>query len=240
MTDLEAIDLRHSRRGYLGTPIVKESIAELKKAIELYNKSSGLSVQFIENGREAFQGFSLGYGMFSGIRSYFAMVGKTSDVHLQEKAGYYGERLVLLATRLGLGTCWVGGTFNKSRCSCTIREDESLVLLITVGNVEEKKGFKENAIYKLAHRGTKPIEKMYDSDTAVPDWFLEGMKAVQKAPSAVNLQPVFFHFKQGEVTAEVKDTTHLQQVDLGIAKAHFEIGAGRGRFELGNKSKLVI
>lgn len=240
MTDLEAIDLRHSRRGYLGTPIAKESIAELVKAIELYNMASGLSIQFVEDGREAFRGFTMAYGMFSGVRSYIAIVGKTSDEHLKEKAGYYGERLVLLATKLGLGTCWVGGTFNKSRCSCTVHQDESLVLLILVGNVEAKKGFKENAIYRLAHRGTKPVEKLYVSDTEVPDWFLEGMKAVQKAPSAVNLQPVLFLYQHGIVSAEVKEPTHLQLVDLGIAKAHFEIGAGRGRFELGNGAKLIL
>jgi nitroreductase len=238
MTDLEAIELRHSRRGYLGTPIAKESIAELQTAIELFNQYGDLSIQFIENGREAFRGFNPGYGMFSGVRSYIAIVGKTADTHLKEKAGYYGERLVLLATRLGLGTCWVGGTFNRSRCACAVREDESLVILITAGNVEDKKGFKENAIYKLAHRGTKPVEKLYTSDSPLPDWFLEGMKAVQKAPSAINLQPVLFHYRQGTVSAEVKDTRQL--VDLGIAKLHFEIGAGRGKFELGSGAELII
>lgn len=234
MTDLEAIELRHSRRGYLGTPITGASIKQLQESMKQYNKSGNLQIQLVEDGREAFQGFSIGYGMFSGVRSYFAMVGKTADLHLKEKVGYYGELLVLESTKLGLGTCWVGGTFRRNHCPCKLAEDETLVCLITVGNVHEKKGLRENAIYKLAHRGTKSIAELFSSDTQTPDWFLEGIKAVQKAPSAINLQPVYFTLKNGSVIAEVKNTEHLQPIDLGIAKAHFEIGAG-GRFELGNK-----
>ena len=105
MTDLEAIELRHSRRSYLDTPIAKESIDVLKTAIDQYNKISGLSIQFVENGSEAFRGFTSSYGFFSGVQSYIAIIGKTSDTHLKEKAGYYGEKLVLQAVQLSLGTC---------------------------------------------------------------------------------------------------------------------------------------
>jgi len=237
MTDLEAIDLRHSRRGYLDTPIAAASIKQLQASIEQYIKVSGLSIQWIEDGREAFQGFSLGYGMFSGVRSYLAFVGKTSDVNSKEKVGYYGELLVLEATKLGLGTCWIGGTFNRKQCPATIREGETLVCLISIGNVAEKKGFKENAIYKLAHRGTKSLKELYSSDKQVPSWFLEGMKAVQKAPSAINQQPVYFTYRDGLISAEVKHTDNHQPIDLGIAKLHFELGAG-GKFEFGNKASF--
>lgn len=51
--------------------------------------------------------------MFSGVNSYFAMAGRRADLCLREKVGYWGEKLVLEATRLGLGTCWVGGTFDR-------------------------------------------------------------------------------------------------------------------------------
>lgn len=240
MTDLEAIELRHSRRGYLDTPINPDSIRSLQGEIDEYNKISGLSIQFVEHGKEAFKGFHLGYGLFSGVQSYIAIVGKKTDNDLLEKAGYYGEKLVLKATGFGLGTCFVGGTFNRNKTSCIIKEDETLAIVITIGNVEEKKGMKENLLYKLAHRGTKAIDQMYVSDSQVPDWFLQGMKAVQKAPSAVNLQPVLLHYQNGTVTAEVKNVSHLQLVDLGIAKLHFEIGSGMGQFELGNNAKMLV
>lgn len=240
MTDLEAIELRQSRRGFLETPVDAGIVSYLRERMEQYNKISNLSIQWIENGQEAFQGFSLGYGMFKGVRSYFALVGKTSDPHLKEKLGYYGEMLILEAVKYGLGTCWVGGTFNRNHCPCTVQSDETLIGLIVVGNVAEKKGFKENAIYKLAHRGTKAIDALYSSDTTAPEWFISGMKAVQKAPSAVNLQPVRFKYTDGIVTAEIKNTESYQPIDLGIAKLHFEIGSGKGKFELGNGAKFRV
>lgn len=239
MTDLQAIDLRHSRRSYLDTPIEVNSVAVLLDTMDNCNKESGLSIQWVDKGREAFRGFSLGYGLFSRVGSYFALIGKTSDSHLKEKAGYYGEQLVLTATKLGLGTCWVGGTFSRNRCPVTIRKDEVLLSLITVGHVAEKKGFKENTIYKLTHRKTKSIEELYSADTSVPQWFVNGMKAVQKAPSAINHQPVFFTYRKGIVTAKVINTKNHEPIDLGIAKLHFEIGVGKGKFELGNDAKWL-
>lgn len=234
MTDLEAIELRKSRRSYTDTPISPDKVKALKQLAEDYNKLGNLSIQYIEDGRAAFQGFTSSYGMFKGVRSYFALVGKASDPNLKEKSGYYGELLVLGATRLKLGTCWVGGTFSRKKCPCSISPEETLISLITVGNVAEKKTFKENLIYKATHRHSKSLEELYQADTeTVPDWLPAGIKAVQKAPSANNQQPVFFRYQAGIVTAEVKDTRNHQAIDLGIAKLHFELAAG-GNFELGN------
>lgn len=235
MTDLEAIELRQSRRTYLNTPIDVCKVKRLKDMIDTINGQSGLFIQFVEHGSNAFRGFNIGYGMFSGVQSYLALVGKTSDVNLKEKCGYYGELLVLEATMLGLGTCWVGGTFNRKGCSCTVHDDETLLLVITIGNVPEKKSLKENVIYKAVHHHTKSIEELYLSDSQVPDWFIKGIKAVQKAPSAINRQPVHFKYIAGVVTAEVANTESSLPIDLGIAKSHFEIGAG-GKFELGNSA----
>jgi hypothetical protein len=80
---------------------------------------------------------------------------------------------------------------------------------------------------------------MYTSDAPVPDWFLSGMQAVQKAPSAINRQPVMFSYKDGVVTASVEDIDGEGfAFDLGIAKLHFEIGAGGGAWEFGNGAEF--
>lgn len=238
MNNLQAIEQRQSRRTYQNTPISVENLKVIEAYLEQLNKSSGLCIQLIRNGAEAFKGLNPTYGMFSGVQSYIALVGKQADKNLKEKAGYYGELVVLEATKLGLGTCWVGATYNKSNCPCILHEDETLVCIITIGNVTEKKGLKENTIYKLVHRGTKAIEDMYEADAPAPDYFISGMKAVQKAPSAVNKQPVFFRYFHGKITAEVKNINDYQAIDLGIAKAHFEIGAG-GKFGFGNGAEFV-
>ncbi|MDF2540345.1 MAG: Nitroreductase family protein [Herbinix sp.] len=234
MTTLEAIEKRISRRSYLNEPLDKNQITFLQSHINKLNKDSGLSIQFIEDGSYAFHGFMKSYGMFHGVQSFFALVGKEDDIHLNEKVGYYGEKLVLEATKLGLGTCWVGGTYDKKHCPCTLQDHEILVCVITVGKVEDKQTFKEKTVYKLAHRKTKPIEELYKSDVPVPDWFLQGIKAVGKAPSAVNRQPVTIRYQSDDkITASVASKGGYLLIDLGIAKLHFEAAAG-GRFDLGN------
>ena len=80
---------------------------------------------------------------------------------------------------------------------------------------------------------------MYVSNGTVPDWFITGMNAVQKAPSAINRQPVMFSYKDGTVTATVDDITKEGfAFDLGIAKLHFEIGAGGGTWDFGNGAEF--
>lgn len=236
MTTLEAIDLRTSRRSYLKTLLSAEHLKLLQIEIDKFNRLSGLSIQLIQNGSETFQGIRKSYGMFSGVQSFFALVGSTKDENLNEKAGYYGELLVLEATRLGLGTCWVSGSFDRKHCPCKLKENEALVCVITVGNVENSKTFKEKMINRMTHaKGQPSLEKFYTSESKVPDWFLTGIKAVHKAPSAANRQPVRFNYQSDQVTAFINDKISYEFIDLGIAKSHFELAAG-GRFEFGNNA----
>jgi hypothetical protein len=114
-----------------------------------------------------------------------------------------------------------------------VQSDEFFSGVITIGNVEPDKSWKEKLISKVTHRKTKAIREMMEADSEVPEWFLEGMRAVQKAPSAVNAQPVTFTYQKGIVSAYVASEKYgHEKVDLGIAKLHFEIGAGGGNWEL--------
>jgi len=237
MNTLEAISIRKSRRSYISTSIDTNIVSHFEELIKEYNAKEKLHIQFIKEGSEPFRGLKNSYGMFSGVQSFFALAGPKDDENSREKLGFYGELLVLEATKYNLGTCWVGGTYNKKLCPCNLNDNEELFCVIIVGNVEEKTSFKENAIYKLAHRSTKPIEALYSSKENVPSWFIEGMKAVQKAPSAINKQPVNFSLLNGIVTASVPDKAAHERFDLGIAKAHFEIATQRGTWEWGNGAK---
>ena len=230
MTDLEAVERRISRRSYLETPLEPFTSGALLTLVGEYNRRAGLRVELVREGAEAFRGFRRSYGMFSGVNSYFAMAGRRADLCLREKVGYWGEKLVLEATRLGLGTCWVGGTFDRAACPCRLLPDEELVCVITVGHVSAELGGKE----RFVHRSTKPLEALYDAGGETPpDWFAAGMRAVRRAPSALNRQPVRFVWRDGAVSASVPDYAS-QAVDLGIAKLHFEIGAGGGSWKPGS------
>lgn len=234
MTDLQAIEIRKSRRSYLQAPISQEHIAILAATIKNVNSISGLNVELIEDGSGAFKGLLRNYGLFQGVRSLIVFKGNTSDISLKEKSGYYGEKIVLEATKLGLGTCWVGGTYQRGNSVFNLADQEELVCVVTIGNVGEAYTMKEKVIFGLMHRKTKSAETLYEADSKPPQWFLDGISAVQKAPTAVNSQKFRFSYISGKITAYVPDTAGFDLVDLGIGKLHFETGAGNGKFDTGN------
>lgn len=237
MNDLEAIAQRKSCRRYLETPIEYRKLYIIQNLIKKYNQEANLSIRLVKDGSEAFNSITKSYGMFKGVRTLIALIGKKDDTHLKEKIGYYGELLVLEATKMNLGTCWVGGTFDSKSKIFTTRDDEILAIVITIGNVAQAT-LKEKIIHKIVARKTKTLNEFCTSDSAVPEWFINGLEAVQKAPSAVNRQPVKFEYKGSEIRAFVEDTSRFNLIDLGIAKAHFSVATG-GRFELGNYGKFI-
>lgn len=246
MTLIEAIEYRRSRRKYLPTPIDRAASAELQGLIEKYNKIDGVDMRLVLNNGAAFSGIRKSYGMFAGVQNYIGLIDRIADPENPskycasenlEKMGYYGELVVLRAVMLGLGTCWVGGSFERKSCPFDLPDGKAVACAITIGHVPDELSAREKLIRKITHRKTKTVEEMYEADIPVPGWFLDGMRAVQKAPSAVNRQPVFFSYKNGAVTAAVKNPTDIGSAfDLGIAKLHFEIGAGGGAWEFGNGS----
>ena len=237
MNNLEAIAQRKSRRSYLATSIEDHKLNAIQDLIEKYNKDANLSIRIIKDGSESFNGIKKSYGLFSGVKTLIALIGKKDDMHLKEKIGYYGELLVLEATKFNLGTCWVGGTFDSKSGIFTTMEDELLVIVITIGNVANET-LKEKLVHKIATRKTKALNEFYTADLPVPKWFVNGLEAVQKAPSAQNRQPVKFAYKEDEIRVFVEGSYKFDLIDLGIAKAHFSIATG-GRFELGNYGKFI-
>lgn len=102
MTILEAINHRHSVRHYISQPLTQDIIDTLESKIEKCNREGNLHIQLVTNETKGFSGM-LTYGQFSGVENYLVMAGEVQP-DLDERIGYYGEQLVLLAEQLGLGT----------------------------------------------------------------------------------------------------------------------------------------
>lgn len=233
MTVEQAITSRVSRRSYLSSPFTPAEKACLQRRASLFGRLAGGRIVLIEDGASMFARFTKSYGRFSGARAFFALVGSAGDPDSEEKLGYFGELLVLEATGLGLGTCWVGGTYDRSACPCPLDSGETLHCIITVGHCPPKRSVKESVIYHLANRGTKNLEEFYDASRPVPAWFMEGLQSVRRAPSAYNRQPVRLSFINGVVSASVSAPMQYSGLDLGIAKAHFALPAG-GHWQWGS------
>jgi len=220
MTLLEAISVRHSVRKYLDKEISSDIIAALRDKIEECNKIGNLNIQQVQNETRAFTGM-LSYGSFSGVKNYLVMVGKKSK-DLDERVGYYGEQLVLFAQTLGLNTCWVGLSYRKVPEAYNVGKDEKLVCMISLGY-----GQTQGVPHKI-----KSAEDVSNASDITPSWFKKGVEAALLAPTAVNQQKFSFEYvgmsnNRHQVRAKkgisMIGYTHI---DLGIAKCHFEIGAG--------------
>jgi nitroreductase len=233
MTLLEAIDVRRSRRKYLPDPIDAQVIERLQALASEYSQKAGARIELVFNDGSAFDSLRKTYGMLTGVRNYAGLIARKDNPLAVERLGYYGELLMLHAVALGLGTCWVGGSFDRASCPFRLIDCEEIVCTIALGVINGRNSLRESLIYGVTHRKTKTAGQMMDADAPAPDWFLAGMRAVQKAPSAVNRQPVVFSWKGGAVTAGTPGKGDTgSRLDLGIAKAHFELGAGRNIFEI--------
>lgn len=232
---LSAITKRCSRRKYIDKPMEDVQIERLNGLIQKYNETSCLRIQLrLGEGAELFDGFKKSYGFFSGVQSYLAMVGKKDDPHRKEKVGRFGELLILDATDMGLSTCWVGGTYDAKIAQKLAYEDEVLECVISIGYSDEKHSLRERLIEGLVHRKDSIKYSVGDKDDTIADWFFEGMSAVYLVPSALNQKPFHFEYSAGNVTARATKDTPYAMIDLGIAKLHFEIGSGGGKWEYGS------
>lgn len=236
MDYIHAIEHRTSRRSFLDSPIAAEKLERLQEQIALANEQSGLTIQYLEDGSDAFEGVK-SYGMFHGVRSMLVLKGDRQLEHLKEKAGYYGERLILIAQELELGSCWVGGTFDKHSVVFAAAPEEEIVCVVPIGTVAAPT-VKEKVIRGMIHRSTKSIEEMVRTDRPLTEEETAAMRLVQLAPTAKNTQKVVFTFAGDQTIAGVPDDYPFDLVDLGICKLHFEEGMKalfpQGHFQWGN------
>ncbi|MDD6276105.1 MAG: nitroreductase family protein [Clostridia bacterium] len=220
MTDLQAIRERHSVRSYTDDKLSKEATAELKKMIVHCNEESGMKIRLVTDEPKAFGG--LMSRKFSGVRNYIVLAGNKSDYNLDERVGYYGEKIAIKAQTLGLNTCWVAMSFSKSEAkkNSGLDSDDKIVCVLSVG-----KGTDSGVPHK-----SKQMSELCSNFENAPEWFKSGMEAALLAPTAMNQQKFFFSFNGDNVTVK-SDGGFYSYVDLGIVKYHFEVGAGKENFK---------
>jgi nitroreductase len=188
------------------------------------------------------------YGTVKGARTFLAGAIKRRPMDMEDY-GYVFERTVLYATALGLGTCWLGASFNRSGFAAKINlaEDEILPAVSPVGYVAPRRTVVDAVTRFFARaKRRKPWEKLFfdgafgrplTREAAGP--YADVLEMVRLAPSASNRQPwrvvkeagrdVFHLFiSRSAVYSSVSTTVaggDLQRMDMGIACCHFDLAA---------------
>lgn len=218
MINTDVIKKRHSVRNYLDKDLDAETIRKLQVVIDECNAEGNLHIQLVSNEPKAFDGFMAHYGNFKGVRNYIALIGPR-DKDLEEKCGYYGEKLVLTAEALGLNTCWVYMTYRKIKEAFQVNENEKLVCVIALGyGVEPGKT-----------HSSKTLEDVVLVNGDMPAWFVNGVQMALLAPTAMNQQKFEF-ILDGNTVLATAGFGVCTKIDLGIVKYHFELGAGKENF----------
>lgn len=212
MDTLRALELRHSVRSYQDKPLEGDVLAAVNAAVVAVNKKGGLHFQLVTNRPKAFGGFLAHYGNFKNVNSYFALVAKKGK---DTEVGYYGQELVLECQKLGLNTCWVGGSFKNDKDAYDRDHGEKLYAVISVGY-----GTTQGNPHK-----SKPLEDLVKADGDLPDWFEAGAKAAQLAPTAMNQQSFTLSLEKNDKVKLKMGHGFMLGLDEGIVKYNFEVGA---------------
>ena len=217
----EAVKERHSVRQYLDKPLEAEVKEQLEEIIKEINEKSGLHFQLVTDEPKAFQSRLAKYGHFENVTNYVALVGKKQP-RLEEKCGYWGEKLVIDAQMMGLNTCWVALSYKKIPGAFTVEKDEKLTVVISIGYGENQ---------GKERKSKKPEDVCYDIQSA-PQWFKRGVEFALLAPTARNQQKFTINLDGISDRVKVKAGVGPEsKVDLGIVKYNFEIGADKKNFE---------
>ncbi len=255
----DVIKQRISCRTYQETPIEQHDQQRLRDFLASnINGPFGTRARFAliaatQEDRLSLKGLGT-YGFIRGATGFIVGAVEPGPKGLEDY-GYLMERAVLFATEMGLGTCWLGGTFTKSRFAekISLAADESVPAVTAIGYAASR-GLPENIIRRAAAAdGRLPWEELFFDDKFGNPITPQGsgdysvlLDMVRRAPSASNKQPWrivrhanAWHFwlqrsagyGKGSMLYKLLRLVDLQRVDMGIAMCHFELAARELRLQ---------
>ncbi|OGO17346.1 MAG: hypothetical protein A2Z02_04525 [Chloroflexi bacterium RBG_16_48_7] len=231
-----AISVRKSRRQFDSSKsIPADMIAGLKEVCGQFHPFKGARAVFLEGDVDnIFTGFAGSYGKIKGASYAVLFIGDQKEDNFQEFVGYTGEAVILEATSLGLGTCWVGGSFNARVASnrLDLRTGEKVLAVTPVGFVPGEKTTEEKLASGIARSTTRKSLSDLVSGISIDqwqDWVKKALEAARLAPSGINIQPWIFQVEPGGIVVSEKTSVlsrvKSRRLDCGIAMLHLEVAA---------------
>jgi hypothetical protein len=253
LTVRELIDRRYSCRTYLAEPMGEDERRRLEAYMaQMTAGPLGSRVRFgliaaAPDDREALKRLGT-YGFIKGATGFIVGAVERAPRDLEDY-GHLLEQVILFATGLGLGTCWLGGTFTRStfvRRFGGLWRGETMPAVVSIGRIGDD-GTERIREREEGSRRFPSAELFFEAGFGVPldvhaagAAYAEALEAVRMAPSATNRQPWRlvrggdrWHFyvqrykwygKRSPLFLALR-IADLQRVDLGIAMSHFELVA---------------
>jgi hypothetical protein len=249
---VDVIGKRFSCRSYLETPIeaqTQKRLADVMAEVDTGPLGSRCRLELIaasDGDWDMLRGLGT-YGLIQNPAGYIAGAVRESAT-MFEDFGYRMEEMVLVATDLDLGTCWLGGTFTKSSFADRIgrQEGETVPAVVSVGYISETPRLLDRIIRRQASSNHRLpweclfFDQRFDNPLSRPsaDAYAVPLDMVRQGPSASNRQPWRIVRAGGAWHFYVQRTPgypswaaspfvvgDLQRMDMGIAMCHFELTA---------------
>ena len=242
---IELIKLRRSWRTFLPRKIEEEKIHQLQEFMDSAKGVYGtpLNLKFVHHTGDEKVGT---YGTIKGAPLYLAGSIRKS-LSYPEEYGYAFEKIILKAEELGLGSCWLGGTFSKGTFAkaLSLKDVEILPAVTPLGYTASRRSFTDTVTVSMARsRSRLDWQKLFfQKNFSTPltrensGKYQISLEMVRLAPSASNKQP-WRILKDGEIyhfythrsrlynnLLRVGGLADLQRLDIGIAMVHFELSA---------------
>ncbi len=253
---IEAINKRISVRSYADRPIEDDKKKQLINLLQSTNegpfghKVRFALVDFSEMDRNEIRNLGT-YGFISGAQLFIVSAVKDGfgEIGVAREfvdLGYCFEKIILNATNLGMGTCWLGGTFKRANFAkrANATEDEIVPAISPIGYARDRRTVREVLVRRFANSDQrKPWEELFfEGNLHIPlsgesaGAYAVPLECVRLGPSASNNQPwrVVYQKQQGAFHFYLKRTLgynkfngkiDLQLVDMGISMCHFELSA---------------
>jgi hypothetical protein len=245
----ELIKQRYSCREYEETPIGADKQRRITEFIAAHQTGPfGSPTRFAlaaaaEGDRQALRGLGT-YGFIKNPMGFILGAMGDGEKNLED-FGYAMERIILLVTDLGLGTCWLGGSFTKSRFAKRISANgsERVPAVTSVGRIATEAGLRQSRSPGRPRLGWdrlffdrefgRPLSQDSAGAYAIP------LEMVRIGPSASNKQPwrivrdgTVYHLYiqrtpgyQSWWIMKLLNVDDMQRLDAGIAMCHFELAA---------------
>ena len=259
----ETVKARYSTRTYTDQLISIETKENINTYIKTLSNPFSIKVNFkLLEANTSENTEKLGtYGVIKGSTNYIGATVEKSELAL-EALGYEFEKLILYLTSLGLGTCWLGGTFNRNsfKNAFEIKENEIFPAISPFGYPSKKKRIADSLVRMVAKSDQrKPWSELFYNKTfsnflslADAGAYAFPLEMVRLAPSASNKQPwrivqdgSTYHFYELQAKGYSSRFEYdIQKVDLGIAACHFHLAALesdlKGEFKKLEKLDLIL